>query len=294
MDNKMNTQQQYAFDYWHAGLVPIPLRLDGSKRPAIDAWQRWQTERPRQQQVTEWFAKPAGIGIVCGIVSGGVEVIDFDEPTLFGPIYDSLSSELRSQLSVYETPKGWHVIYRCNEIYKATKLARRPDKSTLIESRGEGSYIVAEGSPLRVHSSGIPYVHYMGPRLETLATIDPGGRREIWRQCIAYDQTGEPTPAVKLGRQLAERVHRERHPVVAPSIERARAYLSKMEPAIQGSDGSGACFRATCKLVGDFGLSSETAMQLLVEEYNPRCQPPWSERELQHKVADAIRKTGAV
>ena len=287
----MNPTLRYANDYWHAGLVPIPLRLDGSKRPAID-WQRWQSERPSQQQVTEWFAKPAGIGIVCGIVSGGVEVIDFDEPTLFEPIYDSLSLELRSQLSVYETPKGWHVIYRCNEIYKATKLARRADKSTLIETRGEGSYIVAEGSTLRVHSSEIPYVHYMGPRLETLATIDSRERREIWRRCVAYDQTGEPTPAVKLGRQLAEREYRERHPEVAPSIERARAYLSTMEPAIQGSNGSGACFRAACKLVGHFGLNAEVAFQLLVDEYNPRCHPPWSERELRHKVADAIRKTG--
>jgi hypothetical protein len=290
----MNTQQRYAHDYWHAGLVPIPLRLDGSKRPAIDAWQRWQSERPSQQQITEWFAKPAGIGVLCGVVSGGVEVIDFDESTLFRPIYESLPADLRDQLSVYKTPKGWHVIYRCNEIYKATKLARRPDKSTLIETRGEGSYIVAEGSPMRVHSSGIPYVHYMGPRLETLATIAPGRRREIWRQCIAYDQTGEPTPAVKLGRQLAEREYRQRHPVEAPSIERARAYLSMMEPAIQGSNGSGACFRAACKLVGCFGLSGEAALQLLIDEYNPRCQPPWSERELQHKVADAIRKTGAI
>jgi hypothetical protein len=111
---------------------------------------------------------------------------------------------------------------------------------------------------------------------------------------VAYDQTGEPTPAVKLGRQLAEREYRQRHPVEAPSIERARAYLAKMEPAIQGNNGSGACFRAACKLVGDFGLTAEAAMQLLVEEYNPRCQPLWSERELRHKVADAMRKTGVV
>jgi hypothetical protein len=109
MDNNMNTQQRYAHDYWHAGLVPIPLRLDGSKRPAIDAWQRWQSERPSEQQLTEWFAKPAGIGIVCGIVSGGVEVIDFDESTLFEPIYESLPADLRDQLSVYEALKSvWH------------------------------------------------------------------------------------------------------------------------------------------------------------------------------------------
>ena len=289
----MNPTLRYALSYWHAGLVPIPLRLDGSKRPAIDEWQRWQSERPSLQQVTEWFGKPAGIGVVCGIVSGGVEVIDFDESTLFGPIYDALAADLRDLLSVYKTPKGWHVVYRCEEIFFGRKLAMGADQSTRIESRGEGNYIVAEGSPLRVHPSGKPYRHYHGPRLEALGTITPGQRRELWQRCLVHDQRGRPSEAVILGRQLAEREYRQRHPVDSPSIERARAYLARMDPAIQRSNGSGACFRAACKLVGYFGLSSDAALQLLMDEYNPRCKPPWSERELRHKVADAIRKTGA-
>ena len=46
--------------------------------------------------------------------------------------------------------------------------------------------------------------------------------------------------------------------------------------------------RAACECVR-LGLSDSEAM-LLLEEYNARCQPPWSGKELSHKLADARRK----
>ena len=72
-------------------------------------------------------------------------------------------------------------------------------------------------------------------------------------------------------------------------LQRARAYLAKVPPAIEGQNGSGACFRAACVLVCGFGLSVEEAWPLLLE-YNERCVPLWSERQLQHKLADAAKK----
>lgn len=152
--------------------------------------------------------------------------------------------------------------------------------------------MTAEGSPFAVHKSGIPYCHYLGRRLKDLGTITPDERKRLWRICATHDQTGEPTPSQKLGRQLAEREYRERHPVDPAAIKLASAYLAKMEPAIQGANGSKALFRAACKLVGHFNLDPQDALQLLTAEYNPRCTPPWSERELEHKVADAMRKLG--
>jgi hypothetical protein len=71
-------------------------------------------------------------------------------------------------------------------------------------------------------------------------------------------------------------------------LDRARAYVKKMPDAISGADGSGATFAVACKLV-EFGLSSNDAWPLLLE-YNQRCQPQWSERELRHKLDDAFRR----
>lgn len=288
----MNSTQRYATDYWSAGFSLVPLKLDGSKQPALASWERFKAERPDLDQVQDWFARPAGIGVVLGAVSGGAECIDFDEPGLFSQVYDTLPTDLHKRLAVYETPGGWHVVYRCEETCSSRKIARTKEKKTRIESRGDKSYIVAEGSPFSVHKSGIPYCHYLGCRLETIGTITPEERRRLWQLCAAHDQTGEPTPSQKLGRELAEREYRERNPVDPASFKLASAYLAKMEPAIQGSNGSGACFRAASKLVGHFGLSEADALDLMVKEYNPRCKPPWSLAEIEHKVEDAMRKVG--
>src|SRR5262249_51862751 len=69
-------------------------------------------------------------------------------------------------------------------------------------------------------------------------------------------------------------------------VERARAYLRTMPPAIQGQNGSKLTFRAACVLVQGFGLAIEQALPL-PPEASSRCVPPWSDRELLHKLEDA-------
>jgi hypothetical protein len=71
---------------------------------------------------------------------------------------------------------------------------------------------------------------------------------------------------------------------------RAIAYLDRMPPAISGSGGHAATYAAATALVHGFGIAPPRALALLVAHYNPRCQPPWSEAELAHKVNDAERK----
>ena len=71
-------------------------------------------------------------------------------------------------------------------------------------------------------------------------------------------------------------------------LERARRYLARVAPAVQGKNGSKTTFRAACVLVQDFALPREDARQLL-QEYSNRCEPPWSQKELDHKLDDAIK-----
>lgn len=71
------------------------------------------------------------------------------------------------------------------------------------------------------------------------------------------------------------------------NFARCLAYLSNLPPAVSGSGGHSATLRAACECVR-FGLTDGEAMQALAE-YNRRCQPAWSERELAHKLASARR-----
>lgn len=80
--------------------------------------------------------------------------------------------------------------------------------------------------------------------------------------------------------------------VKTDKVERAARYLATMEPSISGSGGHDACFRAACKMVMGFDLDTETALSLLSNGFNARCTPPWSERELRHKVESADSQEG--
>lgn len=71
---------------------------------------------------------------------------------------------------------------------------------------------------------------------------------------------------------------------------RARAYLAKLPPAIAGQAGSSATFAAACRLV-EFGLSFDEALSVFAAWNQTHCQPPWSEPELRHKLADAFKRT---
>ena len=69
---------------------------------------------------------------------------------------------------------------------------------------------------------------------------------------------------------------------------RARRYLLGVPPAIAGQHGDLQTFRMCCRLVRGFALSDGDALQLLMD-WNTRCQPPWSERELIAKLRRARR-----
>jgi hypothetical protein len=80
-------------------------------------------------------------------------------------------------------------------------------------------------------------------------------------------------------------------PVPLDVVERARKYLAKVPPAISGQGGHNQTIYAAGKLIRGFGLERAQAHGLL-REWNQSCQPPWSEKELAHKIDDAIEHPG--
>ena len=71
-------------------------------------------------------------------------------------------------------------------------------------------------------------------------------------------------------------------------ISRAESYLRAVPPAIAGQHGDVHTFRVCCRLVRGFALSDSEALHAL-SEWNSRCAPPWSERELRQKLGSARR-----
>lgn len=71
-------------------------------------------------------------------------------------------------------------------------------------------------------------------------------------------------------------------------FERAVAYLAKVPAAIAGHHGDLRTFQTCCRIVRGFALDDDQALAVLAD-WNARCQPPWTERELLHKIRSARR-----
>ncbi len=131
-----------AQDYLDAGLCVLPaIRME--KRPAIGKWKQFQQRIPTSAELSSWSWND-GLCIICGKVSGNLEIIDFDGGGELLPAWlKAIPADLRNRLVIESTPSGGsHVIYQCDvPISGNLKLAQRKTDDTvhtLIETRGEG------------------------------------------------------------------------------------------------------------------------------------------------------------
>ena len=153
-----------------SGLSVIPIRRDGSKAAAVP-WKEFQERIATRDELKEWFSQERGLAIVTGEVSGNLEVIDLDDPGLFDPwiglVKEHGGEELGNKLPVVLTPCGYHIYYRNqDEVEGSQKLAQAQQPNgrpqVLIETRGEGGYVLAPGSPAACHPSKEPYILVQG------------------------------------------------------------------------------------------------------------------------------------
>jgi hypothetical protein len=93
------------------------------------------------------------------------------------------------------TPRpGRHVPYRCDRIEGNQELAKDDDQKTTVETRGDGGYIVAAGSPLACHPSGRPYEVLKGS-WEHVPTITPDERDILLGLARSFNRHKPPDDA---------------------------------------------------------------------------------------------------
>lgn len=78
----------------------------------------------------------------------------------------------------------------------------------------------------------------------------------------------------------------------ASDLDRARAYAAKFDPAISGAGGHNQTHYVACQIVRM--VREEHDQAALLAEFNERCKPLWSEKELAHKLKSARAKEGYV
>jgi hypothetical protein len=208
--------------YYNAGLCVIPVMDDGSKQPGVGrnplSWSAWQDNRPGLESLRTWFNLYEGYGVICGAISGKLEVIDFDDITLYEPwtrIVQQEAPGLLDRLPIDESPRGGHhVYYRCQTIGKNLRLARvlaSKDKiKTLIETRGEGGFIVVPPTSAAFHTTGKPYKMLQGC-LEAIPEILPSERDVLldaarsFNQYVAKVMEAPRTPSANIGNRPGDK-----------------------------------------------------------------------------------------
>lgn len=219
-----------ALAYLAAGFSVVPVKRDGSKAPALGSWKPFQSEPPTPEQARRWWSvpDPPGVALVCGAVSGGLELIDFDrEADLIFPRWCALVEEMSpgtlSRVSIVRTPRkpaGYHVWLRCPDMETpgngklaelsaqeqaqeaaAAKAEGRKAHTVLIETRGEGGYALAPGCPPECHENHALYEHHAGVPLLQLDCLSIDERDALVACARHFDReiAPEPTPKTAAG-----------------------------------------------------------------------------------------------
>jgi hypothetical protein len=152
-DNRRNALAGEAFDKGEYtkklvdSLNLIPLKPD--KGP-IDGF-KWDKDKRKGdlQSPYGWY------GLICGHTSDYIQAIDVDcKYDQSGTLWNEYSSLIKEQSDVLNrcviqttVNKGYHIIFKCKKQISNTKLAERPDRKVLIETRGYGGYIAVHPSP---------------------------------------------------------------------------------------------------------------------------------------------------
>ncbi len=223
----MTDLAEAARGYHAAGLCVLPARMP-AKRPAVGAWKDYQARLPTAAEVTAWFSNShQACCLICGSVSGNLELIDFD---CAGESFNAWSQlvlaeapGLLDRLVVETSPSGgWHVVYRSAEsVCGSVKLASRredvdgsaevvrfgksykPRKDrdgrwhivlTMIETRGEGGLFLCAPSP------GYQLMQGAFPALPVLTTAE----RDVLLRCAwslnsVLPDVQDPQPAASIG-----------------------------------------------------------------------------------------------
>lgn len=205
-----------------ANFCVLPLK-PASKAPAVSTWKQYVQPKgsnvvpaaPSPQIVDRWFTQPQhGLGLILGATSGNAEMFEFEGRAThllaeFGRLAadngaGSIWDRLRAGY-VERTPSGGlHFIFRVDgKVLGNTPLARRPSTpaelaanpgqltQVLLETRGEGGFVVVSPSALPNHGAWSATVGLPGQ----VVTITAAERDHLYDIARMLNQVADYSPA---------------------------------------------------------------------------------------------------
>lgn len=161
----MTSLTDWANKYDSEGLSIFPLPFK-SKNDKTFKWGVYQQRRPTKDEIKTWFnGRPSNIAVVCGGISGGLVVVEFDVQEnyeKFNEVFVNRTGNTLTEFTrVTKGKRGPHVWLRVRTPVESHKFP-------MCEIRSEGNYIVV---PPSVHPEGHEYKFLNNLPIKTIDSL---------------------------------------------------------------------------------------------------------------------------
>jgi hypothetical protein len=262
-------------------------RIAGGKVPIGTAW---GVERPTEESLrTTYYANPgAGVGLRLGPEAGYID-IEADGPEGERSYEKIMGHGPRDALTL-----GWSSARGPHNLFKYDSRLEKYGKTVIKVPELPGLEIRIGGDGKQLQSCCPP-------------TIGDDGQPRRWHDCDTIAELPEGLFVYLDGYLLARSQPAPLREAAGPQPQdsafvamaddgaspeaRARAYVfsPRFPDSISGQHGHDAIYRCACELVDGFGLDRNRTMQILQEWNQAKARPPESEKQIAHKLDDAIK-----
>jgi RecA-family ATPase len=261
-DKKPNPNLKIALKYAALGWKLFPAKWRMGKHKPFIKWGVNASSDP--DTITKWAEQFPNAYFCVACKASNITVLDIDNKDDTNKGNNSLFDlemeygDLPETLRVATPSKGFHHVFRGPTPMSIGKLGKGIDTPVMIPLpgttiKGKGEYFVLEDLPLAFLPEWIEEL------LET-ARVKKERKEEINFELDSIQNQAN-----------------------------ASQYLHTLAPtSIQGDGGDLTAFQVACK-VRDEGISEEKCLELMLEDWNGRCEPPWAPEELQKKVNNAYQ-----
>jgi hypothetical protein len=249
------------------------------------SWKKYMKQRATAEQVERWWRDNPNLNV--GVVTGKVSrivMVDIDTPEGAAE-WERLCGGEAPETWEFGTGRGGiHLVFSWpyDEAPKGNPFKGWEGR---LDFLGEEQQSVV---PPSLHRSGLRYGWTKGgPESNMRPAVCPEWLRDAVLQAGKKSRARGGVGAAVVGPAPPSPAP------VADHLKRAAGYARRFEPAIQGQGGRTVAFRLARKLAHGLHLSDEEALDVMLEEWNGRCVPPWSVEELQERIASARRDGSA-
>jgi P4 family phage/plasmid primase-like protien len=308
---KTSTALETALELLSLGYWPIVIHAAGATIKARDGdkiakgkepiGSSWGTERRDERWLRNAFKAYRGAGVgICfgpGRAPDGGWLIDLegDGPKAADSLATLFAGEVLTTVG-WSSTRGGHTLFIADE-----RLLEALQRAGAKEEKGikAGVYKLQDLPDLEWRVGGYKADGKTIKQVQSVVPPTPGTDREPrqWTNPPSAGLADLPAAAYAFLERLAESKRPAVKPIphvasgkaTTPAIERAIAYAKTIDPAVSGQGGHTKTFYAACRIGPGFDLPEDVAFGILRDYFNPRCEPPWSDGELRHKIEDAYR-----